>query len=104
MAEVPAEKTSVSVKVPILPPVSEQDRWSFACKTLTLSTFEGFIRDFPKSERISEAREWIDRVSYADARVKNTVEEYKDYLRRNPSGMFVSLAKEKIGELEREKK
>lgn len=85
----------------------ESENWGRAKASNTIAALDDFIKNYPDSVYIAEAKTIIlnirtqleeDRVWKA-AQDTNTIESYKSYLNRYPYGQYALTAKNKIDEL-----
>ncbi|MEM7427852.1 MAG: TIR domain-containing protein [Pseudomonadota bacterium] len=86
--------------------VQEQRSWSSATHTDTVTDYQWFISEHPRSSLIEEARKRIVDLKAADARAWakaleiDTIEAYEEYLRSHGGGEQVAAAKARISHLE----
>lgn len=76
-----------------------EEEWRKAKSLNTISAINGFIKNYPDSIHVTEARAILKEIrTWTIAKNRNTVDSYKSYLSRYPNGIYAETAKNKIKE------
>ncbi len=62
--------------------------------------FNKFIKDFPNSEKLSEAVKIRNKLAYDSTKSVNTIEAYNNFVEQYPNATQITLVKKKIADLE----
>jgi hypothetical protein len=76
-----------------------EDRWSWAKHTNTVESYENFVKNYPHSSYVSDAKrcheDLREEEAFKTAEAENSIIAYKDFIQKYPKGMFTEIAQKK---------
>lgn len=73
--------------------------WKRTTDMGSIAAYEAFLREYPESEFIPEARRKLEALRFDEAKMTGTVAAYEDFLRRYPQATFAQDAQQKLEDL-----
>lgn len=89
--------------------LSEEESWEASKRQNTVESFESFVKDFPESKHLDQAKKSITTLIEEERRWKSIqdsdlIDDFIEFITAYPQSRFVALAQNKINHLKRNHK